>query len=129
MDIKAIASEVIKKTFEQSIKQWIGKAILVLVPLIFMSGYQAFTRYKTRVILEPVRPELIKVNARIDSTAQVVDTIRTEQKRYARQNTRFQTVLVKKLGLEAEIKRIRNESQAKKAERAEMEDALESLGE
>ena len=129
MDIKGKIRDAATKTMEQTIGQWIGKAILVLAPLIFMSGFQAFTRYKTRVILEPVRPELSKVNARIDSTNDVLDTINTEQKRYAKQNTRFQTVLVKKLGLESDIKRIRSESKAKKAERAELEDALESLGE
>jgi predicted nuclease with TOPRIM domain len=129
VDIKAIAKNAIDKTMEQTVKQWIGKAILFVVPIIFMSGWQAFTRYKTRVILEPVRPELARLDSRIDSSAEVMDTIKTEQKRYARQNTRFQTVLVKKLGLEDEIKRIRNESKAKKAERAELEDDLESLGE
>lgn len=129
MDVKAVLRDAGNKALEQSIKQWIGKAILVVVPIIFMSGWQAFTRYKSKVILEPVRPELARVNLRIDSTVKLIDTVAIEQKRSKRQNIRFQTVLVKRLGLENEIKRIYSEGRAKKAERAEMEDALEGLAE
>lgn len=128
MGIKDSVRDIGSKVLEQSLKQWLGKAVLVVIPIIGMSAYHHFNQYKNNLILEPVRPELNKVNARIDSAVDLIDTLNMEQKRYSKQNTRFQTVLVKKLGLENEIKRIRTESKTMRAERADLENALEALG-
>lgn len=128
MSTVGFMKDAVGKVFEQSLKQWLGKAFLALFPALLVFGWQRIDRAKNDMILSPVRPELNKVNARIDSAVDLIDTVSMEQKRYSKQNTRFQTVLVKKLGLENEIKRIRTESKTMKAERADLENALEALG-
>jgi hypothetical protein len=55
-------------------QQWIQKLALAALVGAGVWGWNALGRAKNRIIMESVRPELTKVNARIDTVKNTVDS-------------------------------------------------------
>jgi hypothetical protein len=72
-------------------QQWLQKIALAALVGGGVWSWNAIGRAKNRIILEPVRPELAKVNSRIDTVAKKVDSSLDIAEKTYRQNLTFQS--------------------------------------